>query len=631
MAHGQLSSFGNMSSLQGRGSEGFPDPFCDVSSLYMPDSMSDALRWCEYIFMANGMYRQACDRIVSYFITEIEIRGDDKDEKDKFKSFLNDTLGIKNLLHTVGMDYLCYGNSFTSMLVPIRRYLFCPKCKIEFPLRKVFNEPSFQFKWSGFKFNAHCPKCKYTGAWNHNDRRSTEEEDLRVRRWSAHDMEILWDPLTDDASYIWKIPAEYRRLITDGNLYHLERANWEIIEAVKNQQDLRFDNDIVYHMKEHALSGVRNRGWGISRVLSNFRQAWYVQVLHRYNEAIALDYVIPFRLITPAPRPGAAGEFGDPALNVDMGGFGARVRNMLKQRRRDPAGWHTLPFPVQYQALGGDATQLAPQALMEQGMDTLLTSVGIPVELYKGSLSIQAAPAALRLFESSWTHLVHNLNRFLQDIVDKVAQLMSWEPVKVNLARVTHADDLNRQMAKLQLMMGQQVSQTTGLKSVGLDFEEEQRRKLEEEMFIAEETANMQEQMQQAASMDEMAGGAPPAGGMMGGAMGGAPGMPPGAPGMPPGAAPPAGPEGAAAQQFATAQPTQMHKPTTPEEMVGQAQTIAQQMMSLPSSQRRSELITLKRVDPTMHSLVTSAMDEIRQQARSMGQQQMLSQQYGQM
>ena len=74
-----------------------------------------------------------------------------------------------------------------------------------------------------------------------------------------------------------------------------------------------------------------------------------------------------------------------------------------------------------------------------------------------------------------------------------------------------------------------------------------------------------------------------------------------------------------------------MHKPTTPEEMVGQAQTIAQQMMSLPSSQRRSELITLKRVDPTMHSLVTSAMDEIRQQARSMGQQQMLSQQYGQM
>ena len=627
MAHNQLFSNG-----QGRGSEGFPDPFSDIASLSMPDNMRDALRWCEYIFMSNGMYRQACDRIVSYFITEIEVQGDDKEEKQKFTDFLNDTLGIKNLLHTVGMDYLCYGNSFTSMLVPIRRYLYCPKCKLELPLRKIFNEPVFAFKWSGFEFNAKCPKCKYSGKWMHNDRRSTEQEDLRIRRWSPHEMEILWDPLTDDVSHVWKIPADYRKLLNEGNLYHLERANWEILEAVKNQQDLRFDNDVVYHMKEEALGGVRNRGWGISRVLSNFRQAWYVQVLHRYNEAIALDYVIPFRVLTPMPR-GGVGEFSDPALNIDLGGFSSRVQSMIRKRRRDPAGWHTLPFPVQYQALGGDATQLAPQELMEQGMDTLLTSVGIPVELYKGSLSVQAAPAALRLFESSWTHLAHNMNRFLQSIVDKTAEIMSWEPVKVKLARVTHADDLNRQMAKLQLMMGQQVSQTTGMKSVGLDFEEETRRKLEEEQFLAEETAEMQERMQQAAAMDEMA--PPPqaggmGGGMMGGAMGGGMGMPPGAPPAG-GAPPPASAGGAAAQQFAMAQPTQMNKPTTPEEMVAQAQTIAQQMMALPSSQRRSELITLKRADPTMHSLVTSAMDEIRQQARSMGQQQQLQQQFGQM
>ena len=120
-------------------------------------------------------------------------------------------------------------------------------------------------------------------------------------------MEILWDPLTDDTSHVWKIPADYRKLLNEGNLYHLERANWEILDAVKNQQDLRFDNDVVYHMKEQALGGVHNRGWGISRVLSNFRQAWYVQVLHRYNEAIALDYVIPFRVLTPMPR-GGVGE-----------------------------------------------------------------------------------------------------------------------------------------------------------------------------------------------------------------------------------------------------------------------------------------------------------------------------------
>ena len=89
-------------------------------------------------------------------------------------------------------------------------------------------------------------------------------------------------------------------------------------------------------------------------------------------------------------------------------------------------------------------------------------------------------------------------------------------------------------------------------------------------------------------------------------------------------------PAGSAAEQFSIAQPTQPNQPTTPEEMLSQAQTLAQQLMALPDTQRKSELIKLKRVDPTMHSLVTSALDEIRQQARTMGQQQVLAQQYGQ-
>jgi hypothetical protein len=115
----------------GRGAqsdERFPDPFCDVASLSMPESIQTALRWCEYIMNANGPYRQAVDRVVSYFITDVEI-GDfgentvGREEKEKFRVFLEETLGIKNALHSVAMDYLTYGNSFTSLIIPFRRYL----------------------------------------------------------------------------------------------------------------------------------------------------------------------------------------------------------------------------------------------------------------------------------------------------------------------------------------------------------------------------------------------------------------------------------------------------------------------------------------------------------------------------
>ena len=68
-------SQGGYNSL-GRGvtaDERFPDPFCDIASLSMPESIQTALRWTEYVMNANGPYRQAIDRVVSYFITEIEI------------------------------------------------------------------------------------------------------------------------------------------------------------------------------------------------------------------------------------------------------------------------------------------------------------------------------------------------------------------------------------------------------------------------------------------------------------------------------------------------------------------------------------------------------------------------------
>lgn len=623
--------------------ERFPDPFCDVASLSMPESIQTALRWCEYILNANGIYRQAIDRVVSYFITDIEINdlGEKtvgREEKEKFKTFMDETLGIRNTLHTVALDYLCYGNSFTSLLIPFRRYLSCKKCGFEAPLKKVHNTAAYAFKWENFGFYATCPHCKVSGPWKHIDRRAGNSDDILVKRWSPHEIDILWDPYSTKCTYVWKIPQDYANMIKAGHLHYLEHASWEVIQAIKDGKNLMFDDGVIFHLAEDALSGMRNRGWGISRVLTNFRQAWYVQILQRYNEAIALDYVIPFRVVTPAAK-GGDPMSGDPVHTINLSSFSARVMSMIRARRSDPARWNVLPFPVDYKALGGDASQLAPKDLIDQGQETLLKCVGLPVELFNGTLTLQAAPTALRLFEANWGHLPHNLNRFLQNLANTVARNMSWEPVAVKLTRVAHADDLNRQMAKLQLMQGQMISQTTGLNSVGLDFEEETKRKLEEQRITSEEQDRMQQEMQQAAQMKAMsqpvamtAGvGDTGAGatGMPGGqAPGGAPaqggGAPPQQPGQLPGQAP------SAVDQFLLQRQNQPNVPRTPEDFQAQAQLIANQLLSYPEPMKDAELIKLKRGDSMMHSLVTSIMDDIRQQARAQGGAQVMAQQYGQ-
>ena len=625
-------------SLNGRGEEPFPDPFMDYASTVMPENIRDALRYCEFIFNSNSMIREAARRVISYFITDIEVKGiGDKDigddERGKYESFLNETLDIRTILHSVCLDFLCYGNSFTTLVVPFRRYLSCPKCFLDVPLKQVINDPSYSFKWKMPDFSANCPKCKYTGIWKRTDRRTNEPEEVRIRRWPAVEMEIRYDPVRDNRDYLWRIPEDYRLQVRRGDPQILETVPWEIVEAIAANGFLLFDKGAIYHMYEPTLSGVRARGWGISRTLVNFRHAWYCQVLHRYNEAIALDYVIPFRVISPQPQSSSLPEAGDPLMNMDLGGLRGQVQGMLRKHRRDPAAWHFLSTPIQYQALGGEAKNLAPTDLLEAGINNLLNGFGMPAELYRGTLSLQAALPAIRLFESSWYYLVHCMNGFLRKTTQDIGDAFGWEPAVCKLIKPSILDDVQLIMSKMQLMQSQQVSQTGVLRSLGLNFKDEQRQIMQEQRFTQEEQAKMQEDMDQSSLMEQMA---PPVTDQLAqqgqqGAEGQAPpgpGQPP-APGQGGGQAPPQGPAGMAAQGMSLATPTSPNQKVTPQDLQAKAQTLADQFLAMPESQRQSEMTKLKSQDPVIHSLVKQTIGNIRQQAQTAGARSIMQQQYG--
>ena len=622
-------------SLGGSYGNQFPNPFEDLGSLAIPQQNFNALEWCEYIWMMQGMYRMAMERIIAYFLTSVEIGdvGDRKvgdDEKDKWLTYLNDVLNILTVIQSADRDFLCYGNAFFSLIVPFRRHLSCPKCGTTHPLRIVFEEPSFGFSWVDYEFKAKCQKCSFHGAWKIDDQPCKDESEIRCKLWSPKEIQIVHDPFTNETSYVWKIPEEYRRRVRTGDLFVLERVSQEVIKAIKNSYLFKFAPDVLYHMKEPALSGIYNRGWGISRTLTNFRQVWYVQVLQRYNEAIAMDYVVPFRLITPVPRGGSGAADAttiDPLLSVNMGDFMSQVRAMLRRRRRDPASWFTLPFPVQYQALGGDATQLAPRELLDQGMEFLLSSAGAPIELFKGSLSVQAFPAAARIFESTWKMLVVANNTLLRWIINQTAQIMSWEPVSATLLPVTIADDMARNMAILQLAMGQAASATTGLRTLGLNWKDEQQRLANEARYQAELQADLQEEMAQADFGQQIAKaqfGQMGPGGAMGGGMGAA-GQPQGGAPQQTVADPTAGGQ-APGPVTSYLQGMSPNASVTPNELLETAQSLAMQLQSAPASQRRSELAALKQKNEVLWSLVKSKLQETRNDARSVGQAQVLAQ-----
>lgn len=602
---------------------GFGDPFNDIATTQMPTTMQSALWWSEYIWTINGTYRMAMERIVSYFITDLEIGGDaSDDEKKKYEDYLNKKLNVLSFLSILMKDRLCYGNGFASVLVPFRRYLQCPKTGDMYPLKVVYNNFNFDFS-PDFEFIATCPKTGWRGPWQVIDKPREESDQLVLKRWSPHEIEILHDPYTDEVSYLWRIPEHYKRMVKEGNLFHLERVSRQVLEAIKHNKLFRFNPDTIFHMKEPTLAGIRNMGWGLPRSLINYRQIWYIQVLRRYNEAIALDYVIPFRLITPAPGPGSAAGgvmTQDPMSIYSAGDYRSQIKNMINRRRRDPAAWQVLPFPVNYQMLGADAKQLAPTELITQGYDTLLNETGTPVEFYQGNLSLQAAPVALRLFESTHRQLVTDANNFLQWLVDNISRIMSWELLDCSLKRVTIADDMQKQMSALQLMMGQQLSGTSGLKAIGYDWETEQKLIADEARKQQEMQARMQEEMQQAGFAAEIAKGMNPTTQQQGGDPSQGGGNPPG-----PDAQSAMGAGGTPVSNYI--QTMGPNTPVTPNDLQAAASQLAQELLGLPESVKDSELRKLKQFNPTLHSIVRAKLDEMRQQMRLQGGAMMQQQQ----
>lgn len=605
-------------SVFGRIGTYFPDPFLDYASVIMPRNNNDVLRWAEFIWLSNGTYRMAASRVVRYFLTKIEIDVVSDQEKERYENYLKDDIGLLEFMATLADDWMCYGNGFCTLFIPFIRFLRCRKCHGEKPI----SESTYEFKQ--YHFYSVCRACNYQGEFDHVDRRTADPEKVRLIRWSPHEIKIMLHPISGDHVYYWEIPQYFRQAIDKGLRFYIESTPWEVVEAIRDRKMLKFNSGTLFHLKEETIAGIKASGWGVSRILSNFKQAYYIQILKRYNEALALDYIVPFRVITP--RAGNS-PHGDPLIHTNLGQFGGKVMHMIQQHRRDPATWHWLPFPLEYQALGGEGNQLTSHELLDQAHDEMLNAIGIPAEMYRGTITAQAAPTALRLFQQTWMHLSYGFNRFINWVLETLAVNFHWEPAKGKLQPVTMADDLDRRNVLLQLMAGNLVSKELAFRTLGADVREEMERMLNEQRTEQSLAQKFQEEMQQKQEMEAIIK-QPAYAVAVGPAMQSAQAAMAQAQGAPPGAA--AGAAGAAPAGAMPPMPMGAGGgPVTPDQKMVEAEQMAQQLVIMPELQRKQMLAQIRKSDETLHALVTAKLEQLRRSAASQGKAMVLQQAAG--
>jgi len=566
------------------GSEKFPNPFYDIASDYTPRNIYDTFRWAEYLYVTMGTYKSAARKVVRYFLTEIDLEGGDEAQRQKYKDFLYNNLHIMSQLAEIGDEFSVYGNVFVSLIFPFDRMLTCPHCNTSYHCSTI----DYKFDLANLAFSGKCLKCRRNVTFTRQDIPSLEPRRVRLKRWNVKDMRLRVHDISGHIEYFIQLPGKFVDRVKSGNPFFINETPWTMLQAISRSKEgavyYKFDDDSIYHLKEVTLSGFDIQGWGVPPVISNFKLAYYIQLMRKYDEAISIDFITPFRVIYPTAT---SGPTSDPLQSMSMGEFVARMQEMIARKRRDSTDVQIAPFPIGYQMLGGEGRQLSPKDSVQLATDELLNAVGFPAELYKGTLSVQAAPLALRLFERTWGSLVDGYNDLIEWMISRVSSYFMWDRVHGKLRSVTLADDLERKGIMLQAAAGQDISKQTTYRAMGIDYLDEQKKVLEEQTKIQE--------MQQEAMDDQEASQTPGADGS-----GGDP-MMAGGPGGQPGA--------------------------TPGDVRDQAAQIANQMLTqMTETQRRGELVKMKHSNPTLHALVKQFMAEQRQMAASQGQQMVLQQ-----
>lgn len=588
-----------------------------------PRTVGEVFDWADYMWIHFGRYSNALKNSVRYFLGDINISATDEEtiggkERAEIRDDLLKNHRLFELLGRVGDEYIQWGNSFTSIAPVLTRRLLCPECKSLYPVSVV----------SGLKFKEHsfygnCTKCNKFLKFRHLDS-IDESKPLKVSFWNPRLICINYCPTTKAAEYSLRLSETWKKLFTENDTLFLQETPYEFLVALEDNKQIKFKSEYFKHLKCPAASTYEDllEGWGLPLFMNEFEKVIQLQMLEKYNEVIISDYMVPFRVIAPPASGGNPA--GDPLMTYNLGDFRAKILDMISVHRKNPSDIQVTPFPLTYQLLGGEAKSLIPIDVIKATTDDLLSSMCIPTEFADMTLAIQGGPPiGLRKFEKVWGNYVAALDDWITWFCTVRTDLLRKRSIECTLVKSSiYEDDMSREY-KTKLAMGGEISKETGLRPLGIDYAAEITKKMDEADRQLELDQRMQEIQGRADELRSVM--TTPTPGVMAvqqheqqtAAAAGAAGVPPmqAGPGMapPPMGGAPGGAPGGAGGAPGGGQPADI------DQLWAEAQNMAQQIMTMPAEQRRSQLINLSKTNPPLHAFVKRLIDQQEQQAAQQG------------
>jgi len=415
------------------------NPYYQYSQLYTPKRLKELFVWCEYLFYQSPHIFAALRKFGEYPITKITYETVNEHLKQRHKDLLEKTLRVREFLIKASLDKYVYGNSFVSMYQPFVRYLKCTKCSA---LTNIKNT-AYTFDVTNLKFTYSCPACKGKVTASEDqieDRKLLLAKGINFIRWDAKDLDIDHNPLTGESEYYYKIPQQVVSRVNAGHKTLIDTMPIGFLKAIKARKPFKFARDAIFHMKVGAPAGI-NPQWGLPPILAALERFHFTQILRKANEAIALDYLVPFRVLHPTQSSGVA----DPVQQISLSKWKDELDLNLRLHRKDPLHIMYAPIPVGMVQIGGQGRALLTLGEIQEAEKSIVATLGIPMEFLYGGLTGRGMEATLRMIENQLATHIADIVDLMQWIDDKCSEFLGWEKITVGLTPFRMIDDFEKQ------------------------------------------------------------------------------------------------------------------------------------------------------------------------------------------
>ena len=425
----------------------YPSPFFDIGQTYLPATVKQMFRWCRYYFLVNPLINAVVAKMADYPVTDIILDTDKPDLKDKWYTFLNSQLRYRPFQIELGLDYYAYGNALVSIFYPFVKMLKCKRCGHE----KQASDATYRFM--NFEFHWECTKCSHADIALVRDHYIKAPKGIRLLRWNPEDIDTRYNDITGESEYYYTIPVQIKNDIIMGKKSTVETMPQLFIDALRLRKAVVFSRDNIYHFKRPTLAG-KDRGWGTPMILPVLKDTFYLQVLRKAQESIALEHIVPLRVLFPQ----AGSATSDPYTSVNLMDWHDQIAGELRRWRADNNYIPILPLPIGQQTIGGDGRALLLSQEIRVWSEHIIAGMGVPTELIFGGLSYSGSNVSLRMLENMFLGYLSDQLALLRWVIKRTASYLGWSEVGARFKPFKMADDLQRKAYLFQLNQAGKIS-----------------------------------------------------------------------------------------------------------------------------------------------------------------------------